>query len=792
MDGSGSGCAGGSGSGPGSSLKGEEGYNPDSATGDTDSEDSSMECETPAPAPVPSISAPTAPPGQSGGGDWADNLGGLSELLAPPLRTADSGSNIPEGGPGQPTEGPASAKTVGKHTEQTFKGPVLPETVENRAKAHVKKQKEKQIEELKKKLGVDLLTYEAVKAANHRRLSAPYLQSGGTVADHSSQQEGDFFSNADGRVIRMYMESNLPRKTNTAFSFNPWKKICNNCSGAFNHPVMGVPIGDRSATTGREVIILSDCSYPPMLPSSSDKKCMRIIRLEHGNICDLTTILLDQLQGRRLSDGSVVMVFSAAHLALVGLTGYIEDLVAARRRLLTALGKNIYFTAAPPLLLGGSRCSELVKNIFALVGWAGQTFPEEIRLEEASNTALNILLENGHGGAQPATATRVRLPLYTTSIEPSKIWTVGSNSKLPNMTSPATEEQEERVVISLIKELQLNLAMDLDENPVTDRHPGPLQEHNSDNFLIVGSSNARRLEEAMKRKGVLTGFVFSSNWRASKQSVVDMANHVKEELDKRPYNAVVFQLLDNNMFFMKGEDGSKALPKKDPDGKFHIIGDLAVADKDSQYAILKLCEPLWQAAKGTNMVVVSPMGRFVSAGCCGDPEHVTNRGSEDFFPKLKEELAACSGNIKNYLFTNGLRHGRVMDPARCMRDMSADEIWGSDPIHPREEIYSMIADGVLTVEKTCGSGQKKRKFAQADNTTFQGGHPARAGHHWQGIRSNSERHDINWRGGRGYSPGAGGGHSHGRSGGGGPDNWSRPERMPRGGRGRPRGGRYRW
>ena len=150
MDGSGSGCAGGSGSGPGSSLKGEEGYNPDSATGDTDSEDSSMECETPAPAPVPSISAPTAPPGQSGGGDWADNLGGISEMLAPPLRTADSGPNIPEGGPGQPTEGPANAKTVGKHTEQAFKGPVLPETVENRAKAYVKKQKEKQIEELKK------------------------------------------------------------------------------------------------------------------------------------------------------------------------------------------------------------------------------------------------------------------------------------------------------------------------------------------------------------------------------------------------------------------------------------------------------------------------------------------------------------------------------------------------------------------------------------------------------------------------------------------------------------------
>ena len=194
--------------------------------------------------------------------------------------------------------------------------------------------------------------------------------------------------------------------------------------------MMGVPLGDHSATTGREVIILSDCSYPPMLLRSGDKKCMRMIRLEHGNIYDLTTILLDQLHCRRLCDGSVVMVFSAAHLALVGLTGYIEDLVAARRRLLTALGPNIYFKP-PPLSFWGFQVQRAGEEHFRPCGWAGHTLAEEIRLEEASSTALNIILENGHGGAQPVTTSRVRLPLYITSIEPSKIWTVGSNSQAP-------------------------------------------------------------------------------------------------------------------------------------------------------------------------------------------------------------------------------------------------------------------------------------------------------------------------------------------------------------------------
>ena len=153
---------------------------------------------------------------------------------------------------------------------------------------------------------------------------------------------------------------------------------------------------------------------------------------------------------------------------------YIEDMVHARRRVFSSLGPNIYFMAAPPLLLCGSSNSKLLKNTFALTGWANSALTEEERLDISSDIALGVILENSHGGTQLDGTSRVRLPTSISSLDPSKIWTVGSNMKLPNMMAPPSEEQEERVVLSLIKKLKLNLTLDLDKNPCMNRNPGPM------------------------------------------------------------------------------------------------------------------------------------------------------------------------------------------------------------------------------------------------------------------------------------------------------------------------------
>ena len=292
----------------------------------------------------------TAPPNKHGGDDWGDNLRGLRELTESPKK-----QSVKKTSSGHPTEDPTARESSPKGaTEHAYKGPVDPLDVGERAKAYVKEQKDKIIEELKKSLGENLLTHEAVKTANNRRLSAPNLQSGETSVEYKSLSDGDFFSTGDGRVLRMHLETNLPCKTNTSFSFNPVTMVCSNCPGAVNHPVMGAHARDCSYSPVREVIVLSDCSYLHILPCATTNKCLRIIRLEQGSIAELTSTLLERLSGRQLCLGSIVMVFSAVHLALIGLTAYIEDLVCARKRLLANLGPNIYITAAPLLLLSGS------------------------------------------------------------------------------------------------------------------------------------------------------------------------------------------------------------------------------------------------------------------------------------------------------------------------------------------------------------------------------------------------------------------------------------------------------
>ena len=132
--------------------------------------------------------------------------------------------------------------------------------------------------------------------------------------------------------------------------------------------------------------------------------------------------------------------------------------------------------------------------------------------------------------------------------------------------SPLTSNQEGKIVVTLIGELQKNLALDLDATPIASRNVASRGELSAASFLVVGSSNAKRLVEALTTKGYSTGSVLSANWRATKKSIEDMAAHVKAELAARFYSVVIYQLLDNNIYFSRFEDGSMCPACKAIDG----------------------------------------------------------------------------------------------------------------------------------------------------------------------------------------------------------------------------------
>jgi hypothetical protein len=78
---------------------------------------------------------------------------------------------------------------------------------------------------------------------------------------------------------------------------------------------------------GMEVILLTDQSYPAVLPVHGIKKCWKIVRVEYGFLSDLTSELIHPLKGRYLEAGGAVMMFSATNLAAAGMADYCADLM---------------------------------------------------------------------------------------------------------------------------------------------------------------------------------------------------------------------------------------------------------------------------------------------------------------------------------------------------------------------------------------------------------------------------------------------------------------------------------
>ena len=547
---------------------------------------------------------------------------------------------------GQTLEGPRSCTSDVGGGVQTSTGPPSSVSVEDQAKAYIKKKKDEQIALLKASLGEKLLDYETVNAPNRRRLSAPYLQSGAAAEfDEFSADEGDFFSSGDGRAGIMYTSINLQWKHNLSFSFIPQRKVCTLCPTAKEHTVLGTPRGGNIRSPGKEVFILADQSYPPLLPSSSDKSCIRIIRLEFGSLHELVTIFLELLEGRFLASGSLVLIFSATHLANVGLAAYIEDLVATKKRILGGLGRDIHFAPAPPMLLNGTGNRDLICSTFCLTDWVEDGAPEELSFAESNRRALDSIIDNGKGGGQPFVSTRLRLHTSMDSHE-KRIWAVFSNSEIPNKMGPLSVEHEGGIVTSLISEIKKNLAIELDPNPISSRHLCSRSELTSASYLVVGSSNARRLQEALQEKGIATRSIICNNWRATKKSVDELAGLVKEELAHNFHTAVIYQLLDNNIFFSKFEDGSLCPARKALDGHYHVDGELVVASRETMLSILKLCAPLFEAASGLHMVVVGPLPRYVKHSCCLEEDHITNRLNPDYYLKMKQDLSTCCRAVK--------------------------------------------------------------------------------------------------------------------------------------------------
>jgi hypothetical protein len=150
---------------------------------------------------------------------------------------------------------------------------------------------------------------------------------------------------------------------------------------------------------------------------------------------------------------------------------------------------------------------------------------------------------------------------------------------------------------------------------------------------------------------------------------------------------VVLQLLDNSCYFGRASDGSRTAAKKGSDGKYHLEGDVTICAYDTQLEHLKAMKGILDAVNKRTCLLVTPLPRYMTAGCCLRPEHCSNRRYKDFRQHLMASLELLRKNFKDFLFYDGRRNVKVLDPCVDIRHLPDEEVWGEDPIHPKESAF---------------------------------------------------------------------------------------------------------
>jgi hypothetical protein len=197
-------------------------------------------------------------------------------------------------------------------------------------------------------------------------------------------------------------------------------------------------------------------------------------------------------------------------------------------------------------------------------------------------------------------------------------------------------------------------------------------------------------------------------WRISELSVKQKTAEINSlgqtvELDK---STVILQLYDNSVFLLGGAGGTKSLPVRDSAGRYHINGELVVADKAGIKDLTSKLVPLIRALNGARKVFLAPLSRYWIDPCCTEPGHLTNYRTAGYLQSLGTATSVLKEFIRDSLYTRHTSNFRVLCPNKILgmgqrraelpiedaRELA--NLWGSDPVHPSGAAYKVVADGL--------------------------------------------------------------------------------------------------
>ena len=347
------------------------------------------------------------------------------------------------------------------------------------------------------------------------------------------------------------------------------------------------------------------------------------------------------------------------------------------------------------LPMDGTSNPTMIRSIVELYSWLNSIMTNSICFCSATMKVALEILQRNQTDCVAAPSCRMLLPVSLTGTTSKKKWESGGTS-LPCSLEPISSETEAAVLHSLILELNNKLGLKLDPLPDLSRvvdvggSTGPPQ------VLVVGASNAARTADALERAGADVLHAILPGWRCLRQKAVAMAELVRTVmLTAKPKCVVVLQIFDTSFHFARTEDGGLVPAcRSADDARFHVHGESVVAPKESQFSAFSVSKEIMLAAAKHQLIIISPLPRYLYNRCCADKEHCSNFSDSDYRDSTEAAILACRRNLKDFAFRHGLRGCKILCPWSTLKK-HAEQLWSTDPVHMTREGYDLLEGLVL-------------------------------------------------------------------------------------------------
>jgi hypothetical protein len=244
-------------------------------------------------------------------------------------------------------------------------------------------------------------------------------------------------------------------------------------------------------------------------------------------------------------------------------------------------------------------------------------------------------------------------------------------------------------------------------------------------------------------------------FKISDNSVENAAIMLEDALrDKSKRNIVIYHLFDNNVYFAAQPDGSRTLPVRENDMKYHVPGKLEMADHGVIKTLVNISAPLLRAGGDAEKVILSPLPRYLRR-CCSDKSHLTNKKDPSYMVDMAESLAEMRESISDLVHGKKIRSVKVLASSALLQEgedtaTAAARIvnyWPEDAVHMSAEGYGSLTRALLSCIFEGGFSSSDRKSSVSGGGPPPAPHP-RAYHRqdWVAKDDTLARRDYGLRG----------------------------------------------